>query len=335
MAKTLSLASPIKVITSGTVPTTTNLKKGEWAYGVIGGKNRVFGNPTGSAIVEFSDVTSINEVSYNSTTAVLSFKSPNGITTINLPKENFLSATAYNPTTKKLSLTLTDDSVVEVSLSELVDSYVASSDGGLEVVGSNQFKIKAAGVVESMLASAITAKLNKTLSVSGGTAETGKYVSGISVSDHAITVTKTALPVSAADITNLQNGVDIYNVTLKVPLPSGNYYNESAARAAVPADVRKKGLIITYLRGGSDWIVEQYILDDLSGWATSTNWKGISPVVFTEATSQTISIGGNSKGVTATINAAAAVTGGGLKVTSGKLELDETNVTLTATVTEI
>jgi hypothetical protein len=54
MAKALSLASPIKVITSGSVPTTSNLKKGEWAYGAIGGVNRFFGNPTGNAVVEFS-----------------------------------------------------------------------------------------------------------------------------------------------------------------------------------------------------------------------------------------------------------------------------------------
>ena len=44
--------SPVKVITSGTVPAT--LKKGEWAYGVINGKKRYFGNPTGSAVVEFT-----------------------------------------------------------------------------------------------------------------------------------------------------------------------------------------------------------------------------------------------------------------------------------------
>ena len=51
---TLKIKSPVKVIKNGTVPTASTLKKGEWAYGVIGGKNRYFGNPTGSAVVEFT-----------------------------------------------------------------------------------------------------------------------------------------------------------------------------------------------------------------------------------------------------------------------------------------
>ncbi|MDR0541156.1 MAG: hypothetical protein LBH19_02965 [Dysgonamonadaceae bacterium] len=50
---TLSVNSPILVITSGNVPTTTTLQKGEFAYGTIGGKLRYFGN-TGSAIVELT-----------------------------------------------------------------------------------------------------------------------------------------------------------------------------------------------------------------------------------------------------------------------------------------
>ena len=50
---TLSVNSPILVITSGNVPTTTTLPKGYLAYGMIGGKLRFFGN-TGSVIVEFT-----------------------------------------------------------------------------------------------------------------------------------------------------------------------------------------------------------------------------------------------------------------------------------------
>jgi hypothetical protein len=55
MAKTLNLTSPVKVIASNTAPTTDNLKKGEFAYGVVSGVPRLFGNPTGNAIVEFSN----------------------------------------------------------------------------------------------------------------------------------------------------------------------------------------------------------------------------------------------------------------------------------------
>jgi len=50
---TLNFNSPIKVITSGAAPTVSNLAKGEWAYGVIGGANRLFGN-TGSTVIDFS-----------------------------------------------------------------------------------------------------------------------------------------------------------------------------------------------------------------------------------------------------------------------------------------
>ena len=52
--KTISVNKSIKVITSGNVPTTSNLAKGELAYGLIGGKLRHFGNVTGSAIVELT-----------------------------------------------------------------------------------------------------------------------------------------------------------------------------------------------------------------------------------------------------------------------------------------
>jgi hypothetical protein len=53
MAKVLSVNSPVAVITTGTVPTTSTLKKGELAYGTIGGKVRYFGN-TGSTIIELT-----------------------------------------------------------------------------------------------------------------------------------------------------------------------------------------------------------------------------------------------------------------------------------------
>ena len=47
MAKTVNNSvSPIKVITSGNVPSTDTLKKGEFAYGTIAGKLRYFGNVT-------------------------------------------------------------------------------------------------------------------------------------------------------------------------------------------------------------------------------------------------------------------------------------------------
>ena len=68
-----NLVSPISIITSGNVPTTASLKKGEWAYGVIGGVKRLFGNPARSAVVEFSELAAIKAVSYNASTATLVF----------------------------------------------------------------------------------------------------------------------------------------------------------------------------------------------------------------------------------------------------------------------
>ncbi|MDR0694940.1 MAG: hypothetical protein LBF81_06545 [Prevotellaceae bacterium] len=52
--KTISVNKPIKVITSGNVPTVSTLAKGELAFGVISGKARHFVNITGSAIVELT-----------------------------------------------------------------------------------------------------------------------------------------------------------------------------------------------------------------------------------------------------------------------------------------
>jgi hypothetical protein len=258
MAKTqLNLGTPIRVITSGTAPTTSTLKKGEWAYGVINGVKRLFGNPTGSAVVEFSELAAIKQVAYNGTTATLTFTSVNGATTdIVLPKENFLSSATYNPASKKIIFTLADDSTVEVSVSDLIDVYTAGADGGLEVAG-NAFKIKAGGVVETMLAAAIVTKLNKVLGITGGAAEAGKYISAIAVNDHAITVTKASLPV------------------------------------------------------------------------TPTNYPLMA------ADSQPISVGGTTQAVTVVLNESVAVSGGGIKVTGGALELDADNIEVSWVVTEI
>ncbi|MDR2057633.1 MAG: hypothetical protein LBP83_05020, partial [Dysgonamonadaceae bacterium] len=69
---------------------------------------------------------------------------------------------------------------------------------------------------------------------------------------------------SSAD-TGIRNAADIYNVTQKVPLQSG-YYTPATARAAVPAAIRKKGLIITYQTGASSWRTEQFFQGELAAW---------------------------------------------------------------------
>jgi hypothetical protein len=76
---------------------------------------------------------------------------------------------------------------------------------------------------------------------------------------------------SAAD-TGIRNAVDLYNVTQKIPLQSG-YYTPAAARAAVPADIRKKGLIITYRVSETEWRTEQFFQGETAAWTTGANWK--------------------------------------------------------------
>lgn len=50
----LEIVSNLKQITSGTVPTTTTLANGEFAYGLIGGKPKLYGNTAGT-ITDYSN----------------------------------------------------------------------------------------------------------------------------------------------------------------------------------------------------------------------------------------------------------------------------------------
>lgn len=54
--------------------------------------------------------------------------------TIDIPKDQFLSAVNYDHTSKKLTLTVQDGSNVEVSLAELVDVYTAGD--GIQITGN-------------------------------------------------------------------------------------------------------------------------------------------------------------------------------------------------------
>ena len=72
----------------------------------------------------------------------------------------------------------------------------------------------------------------------------------------------------------LANNVGLYNVDKHVPL-GGGFYTSAAARAAVPSDVRKVGLIITYKTDATTSVTEQFIGSDVSGWTTDANWKNV------------------------------------------------------------
>jgi len=88
--------------------------------------------------------------------------------------------------------------------------------------------------------------------------EQGDYAKGIGDSYDAVKLDKTA--------------VDIYNVTLAVPLPAGSYYNSTTARAAVPIDVRKKGLELIYETSAGVWYKERFI-GDIANWTAASNWE--------------------------------------------------------------
>lgn len=72
----------------------------------------------------------------------------------------------------------------------------------------------------------------------------------------------------------LANNVGLYNVDKHVPL-GGGFYTSATARAAVPSDVRKVGLIITYKTDATTSVTEQFIGSDVSGWTTDANWKNV------------------------------------------------------------
>ena len=77
------------------------------------------------------------------------------------------------------------------------------------------------------------------------------------------------------------------------------YATQAAARAAVPANKRKLGAIITYLvTTGTDtngWMIDEYIGSSISDWTVADNWKTIGPVSVTQNTEtghDKITIGG-------------------------------------------
>lgn len=72
----------------------------------------------------------------------------------------------------------------------------------------------------------------------------------------------------------LANNVGLYNVDKHVPL-GGGFYTSATARAAVPSDVRKIGLIITYKTDATTSVTERFIGSDVSGWTTDANWKNV------------------------------------------------------------
>ena len=65
----------------------------------------------------------------------------------------------------------------------------------------------------------------------------------------------------------------VVNVDLIAPLDSGTY-TPTTARDAVPQSLRKSGLIITYI-SGTDRVLEQFTISDVTKWNVSSNWKNL------------------------------------------------------------
>ena len=55
-------------------------------------------------------------------------------------------------------------------------------------------------------------------------------------------------------------------------MSAGQYYTSITARAAVPAGVRKKGLILNYETSAGVWYSERFIGSDIAAWTTAANW---------------------------------------------------------------
>ncbi len=115
----------------------------------------------------FDDVEAVKNVSMGTGShvndLVIEYYDDRATSYINLPTQYFLQGVEYNAETKIITFHLVDGSTFQINISDLVDVYVASASGGLEVTGAgkNEFGIKTGGIVETMLSAAIKEKLNQ------------------------------------------------------------------------------------------------------------------------------------------------------------------------------
>jgi uncharacterized protein YlzI (FlbEa/FlbD family) len=104
----------------------------------------------------------VTDVSYEAKTGKLIIEYENEDNKeINLPKDNFLSDVNYDSKTKEIIFTMSNGTTFKVNVAELVDTYEAAPNKGLELINSNQFAIKEKGVTENMLSDEVQEKLKK------------------------------------------------------------------------------------------------------------------------------------------------------------------------------
>ena len=70
-------------------------------------------------------------------------------------------------------------------------------------------------------------------------------------------------------------GFPLYNITVAVPLTAGQYYTATTARAAVPVNVRKRGLELLYETSAGVWYSERFIGASVADWTLVNNWEAV------------------------------------------------------------
>jgi hypothetical protein len=77
------------------------------------------------------------------------------------------------------------------------------------------------------------------------------------------------------DATVLKSAQPVYNVTIEIPLGVGIYYTDVEAALAVPEDIRKRGLIITFEKYPGIWVKMQFAGTDnnvIFEWGQIAHW---------------------------------------------------------------
>lgn len=173
--------------------------------------------------------------SYDGETGNFTFNTANGEPiVVNTPKENFLKAAAYNAETHMLTLTLTDDTTVEVNLEDLIDTYTANSTDSvdLQVSGNaftanvkvsaeegNALQIKSgakAGLYVPVPAEALVKSVEDTATANLEVSEEGALQANVKVSGNAgnqLTTDDQGLFVPATDLSNYYKKTEVYAKT--------------------------------------------------------------------------------------------------------------------------
>ena len=260
----LSADSPIAIIGTNTVPTTTTLGVGKLAFGLIDGKVRFFGN-NGSNILELTG------------------------------KE-----------------------------------YTALINGGITIDSTGQVSITTGGVTEAMLASVLQTKINNVLFKDNGVAytptldyhpSTKKYVDDLFGDAMAVASGKTKALVfdTQEQLDDWLEGVYEYPTGLTASdLVTGD---DLYVRDLDSLDYWWDGEQIQPLSAKTD-LTNYYDKDEVDSFIAAISKS------LTTAADQPVSIGGFMNAVTATINSSAVVSGGGLEVVEGAIQLKASDITV-------